>query len=40
MFGYSQKEMIGRYEWDFTDEENKAAIKLNLDKMRGYQWSI
>jgi PAS domain S-box-containing protein len=34
MFGYSQKEMIGRYEWDFTDEENKAAIKLNLDKMR------
>jgi PAS domain S-box-containing protein len=37
ILGYSQKEMIGRYEWDFVDDENKAAIKLILDERR---WGI
>nr|WP_269850785.1 PAS domain S-box protein [Methanosarcina horonobensis] len=34
MAGYTQDEMIGRYAWDFTDEENKAIIKQNLEKRR------
>ncbi len=34
MLGYSQEEMIGRFVWDFADEESKAILKLNLEKRR------
>ena len=32
MLGYSQEEMIGRSAWDFTEEENKAIRRLNMEK--------
>ena len=34
MLGYSQEEMIGKFVWDFADEEDKAIINLNLEKRR------
>ncbi len=32
MLGYGQEEMIGRSGWDFTDEEDKAVSRLNMEK--------
>ncbi len=32
ILGYSQEEMIDRFVWDFTDEEGKAIIELNMEK--------
>lgn len=32
MLGYSPEEMIGRSAWDFTEEENKAIHRLNMEK--------
>jgi PAS domain S-box-containing protein len=34
MLGYCQEEMIGKFPWDFTDEENKVIAKQNLEKRR------
>jgi PAS domain S-box-containing protein len=34
MLGYDQEEMIGRFPWDFTDEEGKVIAKQNLEKRR------
>ena len=34
MLGYSREEMIGRFAWDFTDEEGKIIAKQNLEKRR------
>ncbi len=34
MLGYSQQEMIGKFAWDFADEEGKAILKLNMEKRR------
>ncbi len=34
MLGYTPDEMIGRYAWDFTDEEGKPIIKMKIDKRR------
>ena len=34
MLGYGQEEMIGRSVWDFTDEEDKAVSRLNMEKRR------
>lgn len=34
MVGYSQEEMLGKFAWDFTDEEGKPIIKQNIEKRR------
>ena len=34
MLGYSQEEMIGKFAWDFADEEGKAVLKLNMEKRK------
>jgi len=34
MLGYSQGEMVGKYGWDFTDEEYRAISKANMAKRR------
>jgi PAS domain S-box-containing protein len=34
MLGYTREEMIGKYGRDFADKENKALIKLHLDKRK------
>ncbi len=32
MLGYAQEEMIGRFVWDFADEEGKLVLKKNIKK--------
>jgi len=32
MLGYSQREIIGKFAWDFADEEGEAILKLNMEK--------
>jgi PAS domain S-box-containing protein len=34
MLGYSLEELIGRFLWDFADEEGRAILKPNLEKRR------
>ncbi|WP_235283948.1 MULTISPECIES: PAS domain S-box protein [unclassified Methanosarcina] len=34
MLGYAQHEMIGRSEWDFTDEKDEAVSRINLEKRK------
>lgn len=34
LLGYDPHEMIGRYFWDFTDEENKPVVKKIFEKRR------
>ncbi len=34
MLGYGLEELIGRFLWDFADEEGKAILKLNMEKRR------
>ena len=34
MLGYGQEEMIGRAVWDFTDKEDKAVSRMNVEKRR------
>ena len=34
MLGYSLEELIGRFLWDFADEEGRAILKLNMEKRR------
>lgn len=32
MLGYTRDEMLGRFEWDFADEEDKPTIKMNIER--------
>ncbi len=34
MLGYSLEELIGRFLWDFADEEGGAILKMNMEKRR------